>query len=630
MPPRPRTEKHRHASPPRPARAAALAPLTPAPALWRDPWALAAVASLLPLLVRCMGAPLGEAVAEDFDFLRRALLDGMGTLLDGGGSSAFWRPVAHQLYYAVFGPLIVTHPGAVAALHAAMLALATLLVYRALRTVLPGSLAASAASFPMLAESTRTLVGWPSHFVDLGLYLFVAIAFHDVSRRRTATALVALVLALLCKEVAIVAGVLLPLAPFPRTRDERLRTGGAFAVTLAIWAAVYLTVRHAAHLQLPHGIESDAQLLATPLWARLLWALVGSLRAILSLMIVPDPHDWIAAGLSILAPLALLVGLALSPIARARLHALRYWALWGLAWFLLATATLTPIFPLWQPNRSHFGSTGLGVASSVALGAVHPALPWALAAGRTTLLALAPPAAERITSEPPKSGAFMDFAQLTRLQRFMRATRTTLHATYPVMPKGAVVLDVNLPRGLSYALGGDHAMQVWYRDTTLRMMPWSAYRRQRIPQAFSVIQYQNDRAREIVLIPPDGMADQDQAYHEITAGDPSRCFALLAHADSIAPDTGLSVYHGSTAGLRAFALYTMQRYDSAQAEARRALTMFRLDFNGRIILASTLLMKRKLDDAEPVIESLERTHANDPTTHKLRAEYDRMRGIRRM
>ena len=101
--------------------------------LWRDPWAWVSVLAVLPLVLHTLGAPLGEAVAEDFDFLHRALLQGMGTLLDGGGSEAFWRPVPHQLYYAGLGRLIVSHPGAVATLHIVLLSLGALLLYRTLR-----------------------------------------------------------------------------------------------------------------------------------------------------------------------------------------------------------------------------------------------------------------------------------------------------------------------------------------------------------------------------------------------------------------------------------------------------------------------------------------------------------------
>src|SRR5262249_18336206 len=84
-------------APPPPARPrrAPEAPLAPAPPLARDPWAWVAVLGVIPLIVRAWGAPLGEPVAEDFDFLHYALFQRFSPF-DGGGSSSFWRPLAHQ------------------------------------------------------------------------------------------------------------------------------------------------------------------------------------------------------------------------------------------------------------------------------------------------------------------------------------------------------------------------------------------------------------------------------------------------------------------------------------------------------------------------------------------------------
>ncbi|MFM7231111.1 MAG: hypothetical protein ACKO3S_03940, partial [bacterium] len=74
---------------PKPTPSPASPPPAPAsdrlPAAWRDPWVWCAAASAIPLALAMRGAPWGEPVAEDFDFLHRALLQGMGTLLDGGG-----------------------------------------------------------------------------------------------------------------------------------------------------------------------------------------------------------------------------------------------------------------------------------------------------------------------------------------------------------------------------------------------------------------------------------------------------------------------------------------------------------------------------------------------------------------
>ena len=81
-------------APCRARRAGVRAPATASPpALLRDPWALATLLAIVPLALRMLGAPLAEPVAEDFDFLHRALLQGFGSVLDGGGSLAFWRPI---------------------------------------------------------------------------------------------------------------------------------------------------------------------------------------------------------------------------------------------------------------------------------------------------------------------------------------------------------------------------------------------------------------------------------------------------------------------------------------------------------------------------------------------------------
>src|SRR6266571_1550590 len=272
------------AGPPSPALRAAI-PLEPAVPLHRDRWAWASVLAVLPLVIHAWGAPLGEAVAEDFDFLHRVFFSRTHTLLDGGGSSAFWRPVAHQLYYETFGRLILSHPGLVATLHVVLLALASLLLYRALHRVWPGPAAAIVATFPLLSESTRTLISWPSHFVDLGLWLFTAIALHETAARRLWSTLAALLAALLCKEVAVVAAVMLPWMPGlgPRGRAQRLRWAAALAAVTAIWAAAYVAVRHHAHLALPHQLESRPELLKVGLHARLWWAAWNSLRALFSL-----------------------------------------------------------------------------------------------------------------------------------------------------------------------------------------------------------------------------------------------------------------------------------------------------------------------------------------------------------
>jgi tetratricopeptide (TPR) repeat protein len=585
----------------------------------RDPWAWASLLAIVPLLVRCAGAPLGEPVAEDFDFLRRALFvqpAGLSSLFDGGGSTAFWRPLAHQVYYAAFGPLMLDHPRVIASLHALLLAAGTLLVYRALRPSLGGVTACVAASFPCFAESTRTLVGWPSQFVDVGLYFFSALALHEASRRRLPSALAATLCALFCKELAVVGVVLLPWFPGARSRRERVRWAIAFAALLLAWGGAYLAVRHAAHLALPHGIEHNP----TPIVARIVWAVRGSMRAIASLTLLPDPNDALARALGIGFLATMGLALAFVPAVRARFVARRAWLGWGLAWFTAATAALTSIYPLWQPNRTHFGSAGLGIAAAVACEAVHPAILGGLVLGRAVLLALAPAPAGSITAAPPRTGAFMDFAQLTRLQRFMSETRHALRAEYPKAPAQARVIEMNLPHGLLYALGGDRAVQVWYRDSTLRMVNFGELARDTALVTVAGLQYQQRGTPQVVILSPEVMRAQDQAYRALRAYRWLESVAAVDRADSLMPDPRAVVFHGNNAGYRAFAWLQMGRIPEAEAESRRALSLDSTDRNGLLTLASALAIRGRLTEALVEVDHLLRIDPGGRSALDLRAK----------
>jgi hypothetical protein len=62
------------------------------------------------LLLRALGAPWGEPVADDYDFLHHAMFSGPGHWLDGGGSVFYWRPLARQVYYRALAGLMLSHP----------------------------------------------------------------------------------------------------------------------------------------------------------------------------------------------------------------------------------------------------------------------------------------------------------------------------------------------------------------------------------------------------------------------------------------------------------------------------------------------------------------------------------------
>ncbi len=574
-----------------PAELRAPPPELGAPPVWRDPWAWVSVLAVVPLLVRCIGAPLCEPVAEDFDFLRAALLSGNHSLLDGGGSTAFWRPLAHQVYYRALGPLIIAHPGAVAALHAALLALCALLIYRTLRPSWPGRAAALAAGFPLFAESARQLVAWPTQFVDLGLLLFSALAVHEASRRRAWTACASLAAALLCKELAVATALLLPLVPGAHRRGERIRIALGAACVVAVWGAVYLVVRHHAHLELPHGIEHGRGAEGISWLAREAWAFVATLRAVMSQPRLPSPNDgWLSIVLAAIAAGAV-VALAINAAARARLRAARGWIVWGVAWFVLYAAPSALMYPFWAPSRNVIGAVGLGIAATATLEAAHPALPLALLAVRIVTLAVSPSAPARVSPEVADRGAFIDFERLSRLQLLMRSVRARLAASYPRMPSGARVCQFNLPLMSEYAFGGDHALSVWYRDSTVHWVRYDAFRAHPELNVTTVIQYQSHRPPSVALVEPEAF----RAYHLAAAAIGRRAWqdALTfgARADSLQRDRTAQVFLAMAAAARLNGYAFLDRREEGEREARLALALWPEEPNARYFLAAFLDMR---------------------------------------
>jgi hypothetical protein len=576
----------------------------PPPPVWRDPWAWVSAGSVIPLLLRALGAPLGEPVAEDFDFLHRTLLEGRHTLLDGGGSMSFWRPVAHQAYYELVGPLLLRAPGAVAALHVLLLALGALLLYRLLRPHWPGPSAAVAASFPLLAESTRTLVSWPSHFVDLGLFLFSVLALHEAARRRLWTALTALLAALFCKELAVVTGLMLPWIPETRDRGERRRWILASAVVLVAWGAAYVAVRRHAGLALPHDLENAARIAAAPLGTRLVWSTVNSLRAIFGLTLLPGRLDAaVGVALGMLA-LATIVALTRMGAAGRRLRRRAPWMAWGVAWFVLSSVALMTIYPLWAPNRSQFGSVGLGIALAALLDAAHPALLAALVGVRLALLGLSPGPPAMVTDLAPDHGAFMDFERLARLQRLMRVVRTTLHARFPTLRPGSAIAHHHLPNLTLYAFGGSKALQVWYRDSTLVWEALTPSAAPAVKPARAIVEYEPSGPPQITLVDPVAMDHLHRASLDMQANRWTDMLAELALADSTERDPRVRLFRAQVAGKRSMAQMINGHHDEAQREAQRSLAIDRNADDARLTLAVFFYDRGDLDAAQAQLDTL--------------------------
>jgi hypothetical protein len=594
-------------------------PLAPVPPLARDPWAWASALAVLPLVLHSLGAPLGEPVADDFDFLHYALFSPTHSLFDGGGSTAFWRPLTHQLYFGVMSGVMLSHPGLIAALHTLLLALAALLLYRALRRVWPGPWAALAATFPLFSESTRSMISWPAQFVDLGAWAFTALAIHQTAARRLWSTLLALLAALLCKEVAVVAALLVPWLPGlgPRDRGERLRWAGASAALVALWGATYLVVRGHAGLALPHAGEIAAAAAAIPIPARVAWTLAQSVCALFSLPLASTPRALPILGGALLLLAVALASATVSARSRARLARSLPLAAWGLAWFAFASATMTPVYPIWAPYRSAYGGLGLGVMSSALLGAAHPALLASLVVLRLVAYALSPGPPPTIEAIAPESGAFIDFERLVRLQRLIRVTRVTLTERFPRFPTHSGVGLLYLPRNAEYAYGGSRSLQVWYRDTTLHWIRYLALAAHPDTPMVAVAAFEPGQPSQMAFVEPGAIRNLVLAEQDIENRDFDPALVALDRADSTERAPGGILFRAQVAGERAEALALSNHYAAAEREARRGIALWPENTHAHYALACVAYVQGRLLEAAAQVDSVLRTDPRHAAAMRL-------------
>jgi hypothetical protein len=576
--------------------------------------------ALVPLLLHSLGAPLGEPVADDFDHLHYALFSPHPTWLDGGGSQSFWRPLAYQGYFGLLAGVFIATPAAVVVLHLAMLALTVLLLYRTARRFMPAPWAAAAASFPLLTESARALLTVPVHFVDVGLLLFSALALHEAAASRLPGALLALLAALLCKESAVATALVLPWVPASRGRWRAGRGRwfvGAAAITVG-WGLVYLAVRSRSGLTLPRGLETGLGGLGATWSERCRWAVTGTVRALFSLPAAGSRWEGAVAIALLLLAIAAAVLIVRGAGARARFAGIAPIVIGGVLWSAAATAPLVPIYPIWSPQRVVFSGIGAGVAISAALGAAHPALLATLVTLRLALFSLSPSPPARVTMLAPATGSFVDFERLTRLQRFMAETRGLLRSRFPSLPHGARVGLLHPPIMSTYAFGGDKALQVWYRDTTLRWLRYDEFRGHPEWELSAIVEFEQAGNPQLVLVSPASMRHYLLAGERVEWEVWQGAFEELAVAESLQADRGARAYLGRIAGRRALCWMGLGRPLEGEREARRSLALWLDGSDARYSLAAAMAFSGRRPQAEAQLDTLLNLYPGDRSAHALR------------
>ena len=363
---------------------------------------------------------------------------------------------------------------------------------------------------------------------------------------------------------------------------------------------------------------------------RYVWATAGSLRAMFSLSAAHSHWDGAFAGAVLCIAATAVTRLIGSSAARARFSRIAPVAVGGMLWTAVATAPLVTVYPVWSPQRVAFNSIGLGFALGGTLGAAHPALLGALVALRLTLFALSPGPPAGVSMVPAESGAFVDFEQLVRLQRLMAETRTLLSSHFGRLPHGAAVVQHNLPRVTFYAFSGDRALQVWYRDTTLRWVSFDAFRREPGQNVATIVEWQPTGTPQVATVAPYAMRALVRASDFIARRQWTLALAELGRADSLQSDSTAGVFLGTVASKRALGLVSMGLYADAERSAIAGLRRWPENPDSRFALAQVRIARGLLGEAETQLDSLLAVYPHDRGAMELREQVraERERGPR--
>lgn len=562
------------------------------PVFWKDPWTAALVAGAIAVLFAARSAPLGFPVADDFGFLSHALLHPPASWLDGGGSPLYWRPLSRQLYYQVLGPLLLAWPFAIALIHAALLALASVLLYRALRPAWPAPAAALAASFPLVLDAARQVVSWSSCAQDLLALVFGAVALHALSRGRRPLALGALLAALLCKETAIAFAPALALWPAhtrggrespaaPATRADRLRTlAGALLVTGAWWFVHEWVSRRAGLLPPPRGAGEAAGPgpLEQALFAmRGVWLDLWSVRDSASLSFA-----WVPVAVLVLLGSGIAFGFA-SPRGRRHLRDALPWVAWGLLWAGVAMLPLARFMPAWSSHRSVIPAVGIGIALVALLRAAPTAWLAMIAGVRLAALLTSPEPAPRIAVSG--SNIDFDFSRIATLQRLSHDVHATLFRAHPTLPHGARIARNQWPRMSLFAFQEANAFHVWYRDTTLRVVGMGDVKDHPEQPLDVIIEFEPLQSPQLTLVQPAALRQVLFASDSLKKSRFAGALAVLSDFEKLQPDTSCSIFMATMWSVRGGALLSLRRDEEAARALRRSIGYFALDPNAHRFMA---------------------------------------------
>jgi tetratricopeptide (TPR) repeat protein len=180
------------------------------------------------------------------------------------------------------------------------------------------------------------------------------------------------------------------------------------------------------------------------------------------------------------------------------------------------------------------------------------------------------------------------------------------------------VVQQNLPHGLEYALGGDRALQVWYRDRSLGWMRFEDFRREPARPVAAIVQFQPRHPTPVAIVEPDASRAQLEAEAHLHAGRYPDVLAALDRADAAQRDTAAMVFRVLGATWRGYALTRLGRAAEGERSARTAVGLDRADVNARFALAGALAALERPGEALAQLDTLLALAPGDRDARALR------------
>jgi hypothetical protein len=455
---------------------------------------------------------------------------------------------------------MLTAPWISVLVHATLLAVTSVALFRIARRALPAPVAAAVAVFPVASEPSRVLLGWPSGGEYLIAIAAAAWAVHEALNDRPFTAGAASLVAALSHESSLLLVPMLPAIAWATGRRGRAIWPwlGISVGLVTVMAAGHAAASHRG-MQLPPGLDSGAV-------SRLGEAIGRALTAALNL---EEPSRFRPlARVSYAAIAFVAVAVFATPAARARLRALVPALAFGAVWFAAGVPAMAALLPDWNGWRTVFPGLGLALVVNATLGAASGWLAIAFTAVRVGLLAMTPPADAIVAVHPPDTASRFSFARLVRLQRTLESTRRALLERYPTLPHGGRVAYWMIPALVEMGFEGPRAVRVWYQDPNLQ---WDAFTGAAglADPPDALIEYSSDRSAPATVIEPEAM-------RLFAAGLDAERDGRLEAADSLLR-SAMAAQRRMSAPLGASLAYNRARVDAAIGWLGRADSLADLD-----------------------------------------------------